>query len=47
MIGRLEKPVLECADPEALAVFYAAVLGMKIVESGGWVVIGKRGRAPE
>ncbi len=41
MIGRLEKTVLDCPDPRALAAFYAAVLGMRINEdSDDWVVIG-------
>jgi hypothetical protein len=41
MIGRLEKTVLDCPDPRALATFYAALLGMRINEdSGDWVVIG-------
>src|SRR5207244_1445124 len=29
-IGRLEKTVVDCPDPRALAEFYAAVLGMQI-----------------
>ncbi|MBY8878825.1 VOC family protein [Actinacidiphila acidipaludis] len=41
MIGRLEKTVLDCPDPRALAAFYAAVLGMRVNEDGDdWVVIG-------
>jgi hypothetical protein len=41
VIGRLEKTVLDCPDPRALAVFYAEVLGMQINEDlGDWVVIG-------
>jgi catechol 2,3-dioxygenase-like lactoylglutathione lyase family enzyme len=41
MIGRLEKTVLDCPDPGALAAFYAAVLGMRVNEdSPDWVVIG-------
>jgi catechol 2,3-dioxygenase-like lactoylglutathione lyase family enzyme len=41
MIGRLEKVVLDCPDPRALAAFYAAMLGMRINEdSENWVVIG-------
>jgi len=35
MIGRLEKTVLDCPDPQALAAFYAAVLGMQINEDDG------------
>ena len=42
MIGRLEKTVLDCPDPRALAAFYADVLGMEVNEdSGDWVVIGR------
>ena len=42
MIGRLEKTVVDCPDPRALAGFYAAVLGMQVtVESDDWVVIGR------
>ncbi len=41
MIGRLEKTVLDCPDPRALAAFYAAILGMRVNEdSEDWVVIG-------
>ncbi|WP_084966000.1 VOC family protein [Thermoactinospora rubra] len=41
MIGRLEKTVVDCPDPRALAAFYAAILGMRINEDGDdWVVIG-------
>lgn len=41
MIGRLEKTVLDCPDPRALAAFYAELLGMRVNEdSGDWVVIG-------
>jgi catechol 2,3-dioxygenase-like lactoylglutathione lyase family enzyme len=41
MIGRLEKTVLDCPDPHALAAFYAKVLGMQVTEdSADWVVIG-------
>jgi catechol 2,3-dioxygenase-like lactoylglutathione lyase family enzyme len=43
MVGRLEKTVLDCPDPRALAAFYAAVLGMRVNEdSDDWVVIGLR-----
>ena len=44
MIGRLEKTVLDCPDPPALAAFYAELLGMRINEDdgdGAWVVIGR------
>ena len=40
MIGRLEKTVLDCPDPRALAAFYAEMLGLRVNEdSGDWVVI--------
>ena len=43
MIGRLEKTVLDCPDPRALAGFYADLLGMRVNEDDGdWVVIGPR-----
>ena len=42
MIGTLEKTVLDCPDPRALAEFYAELLGMQVNEDGGdWVVIGR------
>ncbi|WP_369132847.1 VOC family protein [Modestobacter sp. I12A-02662] len=42
MIGRLEKAVLDCPDPRALAAFYAGLLGMRVNEdSDDWVVIGR------
>jgi catechol 2,3-dioxygenase-like lactoylglutathione lyase family enzyme len=41
VIGRLEKTVIDCPDPRALAQFYCQVLGMKVIEDiDGWVVIG-------
>ena len=41
VIGRLEKTVIDCPDPRALAQFYCQVLGMKVNEDiDGWVVIG-------
>jgi catechol 2,3-dioxygenase-like lactoylglutathione lyase family enzyme len=41
VIGRLEKTVIDCPDPRALAQFYCQVLGMRINEDiDGWVVIG-------
>jgi catechol 2,3-dioxygenase-like lactoylglutathione lyase family enzyme len=41
VIGRLEKTVIDCPDPRALAEFYCRVLGMRINEDiDGWVVIG-------
>jgi catechol 2,3-dioxygenase-like lactoylglutathione lyase family enzyme len=40
-IGQLEKTVVDCPDPRALAAFYCAVLGMRVNEDhGDWVVIG-------
>jgi catechol 2,3-dioxygenase-like lactoylglutathione lyase family enzyme len=44
LIGRLEKTVLDCPDPRALARFYAELLGYRINEDhgdGAWVVIGR------
>jgi catechol 2,3-dioxygenase-like lactoylglutathione lyase family enzyme len=43
VIGRLEKTVLDCPDPRALAAFYAEILGMRVNEDtdGEWVVIGR------
>ena len=41
VIGRLEKTVIDCPDPRALAEFYCQVLGMRINEDiDGWVIIG-------
>ena len=41
MIGHLEKTVIDCPDPRALAEFYCQVLGMRVNEDiGDWVVIG-------
>jgi catechol 2,3-dioxygenase-like lactoylglutathione lyase family enzyme len=41
MIGRLEKTVLDCPDPRVLADFYAAILGLRVVQdSADWVAIG-------
>ena len=43
MIGRLEKTVLDCPEPRALAAFYAEILGMRVnQDSEDWVVIGER-----
>jgi len=43
VIGHLEKPVIDCPDPRALAEFYCLVLGMQINEDiDSWVVIGSR-----
>ena len=42
MIGRLQTVVLDCADPRAAAEFYAAVLGLEIVNADdAWVDIGR------
>ncbi len=42
MVGRLEKTVLDCPDPPALARFYAAVLGLEVVEDDpDFTVIGR------
>jgi catechol 2,3-dioxygenase-like lactoylglutathione lyase family enzyme len=42
MIGRLEKVVIDCPEPRALAAFYAELLGMRVNEdSDDWVVIGR------
>jgi catechol 2,3-dioxygenase-like lactoylglutathione lyase family enzyme len=43
VIGHLEKTVINCPDPRALAGFYCQVLGMTVSEdTGGWVVIGSQ-----
>lgn len=48
MIGHLEKTVLDCPEPRALAAFYAEVLGMQVSEdSDDWVVIGREPGARE
>jgi catechol 2,3-dioxygenase-like lactoylglutathione lyase family enzyme len=45
VIGRLEKTVIDCPDPRALARFYCQVLGMQVNEDiDGWVVIGTEPR---
>jgi catechol 2,3-dioxygenase-like lactoylglutathione lyase family enzyme len=45
VIGRLEKTVIDCPDPRALARFYCRVLGVQINEDiDGWVVIGTEPR---
>jgi catechol 2,3-dioxygenase-like lactoylglutathione lyase family enzyme len=42
MVARLEKTVLDCPDPRALAAFYAQILGMQVNEDDeDWVVIGR------
>ena len=41
MIGRLEKTVIDCPGPRALAELCCQVLGMRVNEDiDGWVVIG-------
>jgi len=41
VIGRLEKTVIDCPGPRALAELYCQVLGMRVNEDiDGWVVIG-------
>ena len=48
MIGRLEKTVIDCPDPRALAAFYAELLGMRVNEdSDDWMVIGRAPGARE
>jgi catechol 2,3-dioxygenase-like lactoylglutathione lyase family enzyme len=43
MIGRLEKTVFDCPDPQALAAFYAEIFGMQVLEDDPtWVVIGRQ-----
>jgi catechol 2,3-dioxygenase-like lactoylglutathione lyase family enzyme len=40
MIGRLHHVVLDCPDPDALAAFYAALLGQPVTyRSDDWVVV--------
>ena len=42
MIGRLHHVVLDCADPAALAEFYAALLGLPVTyRSADWVVVSE------
>jgi catechol 2,3-dioxygenase-like lactoylglutathione lyase family enzyme len=41
VIGHIEKTVIDCPDPRALAEFYCHVLGMRVNEDlDDWVVIG-------
>jgi catechol 2,3-dioxygenase-like lactoylglutathione lyase family enzyme len=48
MIGRLEKTVIDCPEPRALAAFYAELLGMRVNQDGDdWVVIGRAPGARE
>ena len=40
MIGRMHHVVLDCPDPEVLAAFYAALLGLPVTyRSADWVVV--------
>lgn len=40
MIGRMHHVVLDCPDPDALAAFYSALLGLPVTyRSGDWVVV--------
>ena len=42
MRAQLEKPVIDCPDPRALAGFYARLLGMRVLENApDWVVVGR------
>ena len=42
VIGRLEKTVFDCPDPQLLAAFYGEILGMQVNEDDGdWVVLGR------
>jgi len=41
MVGRLHGIVIDCPDPQRLASFYEALLGMqRVQDEDGWVVIG-------
>jgi hypothetical protein len=40
MIGRLYSVIIDCPEPRALADFYAALLGTKVVrDDGDWVTV--------
>jgi catechol 2,3-dioxygenase-like lactoylglutathione lyase family enzyme len=40
MIGRMHHVVLDCPDPDALAAFYSALLGLPVTYRGDdWVVV--------
>ena len=44
MVGRLRSVVLDCPDPQALAAFWSAVLGLPVTDdSGDWVDVGPPG----
>ena len=46
MIGRMHHVAIDCADPDGLARFYSAVLGLPITYSSeGWVVVAASDRA--
>ncbi len=47
MIGRLHHLVIDCPDPEALAGFYAALLGQPVTfRSDDFVVVAKNNHSP-
>jgi catechol 2,3-dioxygenase-like lactoylglutathione lyase family enzyme len=42
MTARVNNVTVDCTDPDALAAFYAALLGREVVWSGGpYVVVGR------
>lgn len=46
MIGRLHHVALDCRDPDRLAEFYSALLGLPVVyRSPDWVVVAESDRA--
>jgi catechol 2,3-dioxygenase-like lactoylglutathione lyase family enzyme len=47
VIGKLHGIVVDCPDPDALAGFYADLLGMtRVQDDGDWVVIGDAADRP-
>lgn len=47
MIGSIYTTVIDCPEPRALADFYAAVLGYRVVrDKGDWVTIEGEGGTP-
>jgi catechol 2,3-dioxygenase-like lactoylglutathione lyase family enzyme len=47
VIGQLHCLVLDCAEPRALAAFYAELLGMEVLGSDAdWAAIGSGSRLP-
>ena len=47
VIGRLHSLVVDCAEPRALAGFYAELLGLELLGSGpDWAAIGDGSRSP-